>query len=273
MHPILIAAWFAAAPAPSWPTDLTRDWTGLTVKRNVPGKAARTAQLKLGPDGVWKVVGPWRGDADVDAIARLKVALEAPQLIDAAPKPSTPALEIQLRQGARVRKVVTQAAGLNQPIRVSVDGKSFVVSPVELAVKLPDPEDFAPPGLWVAAKDTAISIEVKGPTTYKLVGKGEDWKTADGREPNHDLDDVVGVIVGRQATGHPPPGKLEPLGLAPPMATARLCTEKQCRDFAFGTRAGRYYAVGPDADPIEIRDNDWKLLVEGPFKKANVESP
>lgn len=251
--------------APSWPKDLTTGWTAVTVKKSVPGQAPRQARLELGPEGVWKVSSPWKGDADVLAIGRLKLALEAPQQVGIPPKPGATSFEIELRQGKRVRRVITGLAALNDPIRVTVDGKAFGISPVELAIKLPDPDDFAPPGLWVAAKDEAISIEVKGPASYRLVGKGEDWKAADGKE-GHGLDDVVGVIVERQAIGHPDGSKLAALGLATPVATATLCTAKGCRAFKFGTANDRFYAIAPDSDPLELRDNDWKLLVEGPFK-------
>lgn len=251
----------------SWPKDLTTGWTALTVKRTVPGQPPRVAQLKRDADGTWKVLSPWKGDADLLAVGRLQLALEAPQLLETELSPGSTAFEIELRQGKRVRKVTTQAAALNAAVRVTVDGTLFTVSPVELAIKLPDPDDFAPPGLWVAAKDEAISIDVKGPATYRLVGKGEDWKATDGRVPNRDLDDVIGVIVGRQAIGHPGTD-LAALGLARPVATATLCTAKGCRAFKFGRANGRFYAVGPGADPLELRDNDWSVLVEGPFAQG-----
>lgn len=265
---LLLVAILTAAPAPTWPKDLTQGWTALTVKRTVPGEPLRVARLKLGDDGLWKMLAPFRGDADIDAIGRLKVALEAPQLVTVALPPAATSFEIELQQGARVRRVVTRVAALNQPIWVTVDARPFVVSPVEFSIKLPDPSDFVPPGLWVAVRNEAISIEVQGRSNYKLVGHGEAWKTADGSVPNHDLEDVVGVIVGRQALGHPSGTDLKALGLDPPAATAKLCTAKACREFKFGTAKGRYYALGPEADPLELRDNDWKLLVDGPFKQV-----
>ncbi len=263
MTTAVLLAILAAAPSPSWPKDLTTGWTAITVRRTVPNEPERLAKLELGADGVWRMTAPFRGDADVDAIARLKVALEAPQLAGAKLPPTPESFAIELRQGKNVRRVATHLAGLNQPIAVTVDGASFVISPVEFATKLPDPGDFAPPGLWVAARNDAISIEVKGRSNYKLIGRGEDWKVADGGVPNHDLDDVVGVIVGRQASGHPS----ATLKLDPPAALATLCTAKECRDFKFATANGRYYALAPGADWLELRDNDWKLLVEGPLKR------
>lgn len=262
---LLLSILISASPAPVWPKDLTTGWTAVTVKKSAPGKAPRTTRLELGADGVWKVVSPWNGDADVLAIGRLRLALEAPQVMGTAPKPGSIGFEIELRQGKRVRKVTTNVAELNAPIRITVDGKAYGVSPVELSIKLPDPDDFAPSGLWVAAKDDAISIEVKGPATYALTGRGEDWKAVDGRAETHDLDDVVGVIVGRQVIGHPSGTDLAALGLTEPVATAKVCTAKSCRLFKFGSAAGHCYAIGPDADPLELRDTDWKLLVDGPF--------
>ncbi len=249
----------------AWPADLTTGWTAITVTRTEVGQKPRTAKLVL-DKGVWKITQPLRGDADVLSLGRLALALKQPVLVTATPKPGKPAFEIELRQGKRVRKVVTSQAALDQPIRVTVDGKAFAVDPVELSTKLPDPDDFAPPGLWVAAKDDAISIEVKGPANYALVGKGEDWKAADGMAATHDLDDVVGVIVGRQVVGHPVASNPETLGLDPPLATAKLCTARECRTFKFGTEGGKYYAVAPDSDPLQLRDGDWKLLVDGPFR-------
>jgi|GEM_PF-2802789 len=255
--------------APTWPADLTTGWTAITVTRTEAGQKPRTAKLTLDSKGVWKVTAPSRGDADVLSVGRLALALKQPLLVTGTPKPGKTAFEIELRQGKRARKVVTQQAALDQPIRVTVDGKVFAVDPVELSTKLPDPDDFAPPGLWVAAKDEAISIEVKGPANYSLIGKGEDWRSADGRAAVHGLDDVVGVIVGRQVVGHPIAAKPEALGLVPPLATAKLCTATECREFKFGTEGGKYFAVAPGSDPLELRDSDWKLLVDGPYRTTS----
>ncbi len=259
----LLALLLSAAPA--WPADLTTGWTAVSVTRVTPGQPRLTVKLEPLRDGTWKVLAPWRGEGDLLAVGRLKLALEAPQLVTAALEPSPASLEIVLQQGKRVRRVTTHVAALNAPIRVTVDGKSFAVSPVELGIKLPAPEDFAPAGLWLAARDEASSIEVKGPQRYKLTGKGKAWKVGDGRAPTRDLASVIGVVVGRQAIDHPSGSDLAALGLAPPQATATLCTPRECRDFKFGSANGRYYALAPDADPIELRDTDWKQLVVGPF--------
>jgi hypothetical protein len=270
MIPLLVL--LAAAPANAWPTDLTKDWSAILIVRNVPNEKARSASVRLGTDGVWRMSAPFRGDADVDAVKRLQIALEAPQLVAAVPKPADVSLAIVIEQGKRKRRIITKQAELNQPIALTVDDVAFVASPVELANKLPDPGDFVPPGLWVAARNDAISIEVKGKTSYKLAGKGEEWKVVAGGEANHDLDDVVGVIVGRQAIGHPKE-VARALGFESPVAIATVCTEKTCRDFKFASLNGHYYGMAPDSDPIELRDNDWKLLVDGPLKPPSTTTP
>ncbi|MGA9524124.1 MAG: hypothetical protein WBV82_21870 [Myxococcaceae bacterium] len=44
---------------------------------------------------------------------------------------------------------------------------------------------------------------------------------------------------------------------------------RECREFRFSRikvdGVEHLYAVGPDADPIEMHAPDWNLLVNGPF--------
>jgi hypothetical protein len=161
---------------------------------------------------------------------------------------------------------------------VEVDGASlFLVSPVELATKIPDPHDLFPPGLWPSAHGHATSLAVVGPSRYRLRrAAGGEWTAAGGGRAARPLKAFAAVITARNAVGAP---TLAParLGLDPPLATATLCARPppraapECRTFRFGEATvdgqRRTYAVGPGMDPVELRDDEWRLLVRGPFAR------
>src|SRR5207302_1408886 len=107
---------------------------------------------------------------------------------------------------------------------------------------------------------------------FEVEGHGEDWHLVAPKKPTvFDLDDFPGVIIGRQAISHSDEKNPAALGLDPPLAVATLCAgdPPECRDFRFGKVEAKgvthYYAQAPDSDPVELRDNDWKLIVDGPF--------
>ncbi len=217
---------------------------------------------------------PRRGEADPNALDRLALALEAPQLVAPRAAPPTP-VEFDVRLEAKdgkVTHVVTHQAPLGAPVPVSIDGVGdFLVSPVEFSTQLPDPADFLPTGLWVTAGPTVTSLQVKGAASYRLVGGPSDWKSADGKASRLDFDDFPGVIVGRMVIGFPTEAPAA-LGLAPPAAVATLCAGAQCRDFQVGRVVEgprtRYFAQAPDADPVELRASDGRKLLEGPWPRA-----
>ena len=250
-----------------WPPSLFEGLVSVDVRRVDADGGVRTARVEQTEGGLWLITAPRRGEADPLALSRLKLGLNEPQVQGA--RGGTPKLRVDaeywlhhLDGGTDHVQVELPVPG--QTVQVAIENVGqFTVSGVELPTRLPDPEDFLPPGLWVSAQYTARSIEVRaGKRVYRLEGEGEDWKAVKGRVGKHDLDDVVGVIVGRQAAGHPATGT--PLGLDPPDAVATLCAGTVCRAFRFGHAGAHFYAQGPDADPIELRDNDWKLLVAGP---------
>ncbi len=256
-------------PPPTWPADLTSGWSAVELK---VGDRSVRATLS---GGTWRLTAPRQGDADPDTIDRLALALKAPQVLASRAVPGGAHRydrEIFLdTKGGRHWHLGLRSAALGAPVVVTLDGVGeFTVSPVELANKVPEPDELLTPGLWVAAERHAQSLTVFGPVSYALTGKGEDWVVVDGGTPARDLDIPPGTITGRQAIGHPAASPAA-LGLAPPLAVAHLCTESACRDFAFGkaeTDAGtRYYAQAPDADPVELRASDWKAVVEGPFTR------
>ncbi len=263
-----------AGAVPQWPGAMVVDWKQVAIAREA---RLTTAELV---GGVWRLGPPRQGDADPDAIDRLKLALTSPQILSATfaenppPRfpPTGPVAGTQIRIKNSTGKtwdlflprvplgaaVVAQVAGVGD----------FTVSPVEMSNKIPDPEDFLTPGLWTAANKKEISVEVKGPVNYRVEGQGEEWKVVKGKKPRRDVEDVAGVITGRQASGHPT-GDAKSLGLDPPTATARLCTKDECREFVFGSAATDagvgYFARAPDSEPLELRESDWHLLVNGPF--------
>jgi len=255
------------AAAPTWPADLVEGLLRIEARRTEPDGGARTSRLTRRDDGLWYLEVPRRGEADPDALARLSLALTAPQILWARATPGPFPGDQQLwlsRADGGTTHVGLERLPPGQPVRVVVEGLGeFLVSAVELPLKLPDPDDFLPAGLWVSAHKGASAIEVKtSKRTYRIEGRGEDWKMVRGKAGPHDLDDVPGVLTGRQACGHPEADA--GTGLDRPDAVATLCAGAICREFRFGHFGGRYFAQGPDADPIELRDNDWRRVVEGP---------
>ncbi len=255
------------ASAPVWPAGLTEGWTAVELK-------TQTGAVRAERDGGgWRLAAPRRGDADPDTIDRLKGALTAPQVLASRPIPAGALVfdrEVSLETASGQRwHLGVRSAVLGAPVVVTIDRVGqFTVSPVELANKVPNPEELLTPGLWVAADRKARKLTVTGPRSYVLEGQGEDWTVVDGGLARRDVDNAPGTITGRQAIGHPA-APLAALGLEPPLATARLCTADTCRDFRFGkveTDAGtRYYAVAPESDPLELRASDWHQVVDGPF--------
>lgn len=265
----------AGAPKPpvAWPADLMKGVVRIELSAPRPGGAAETASLERRADGIWWMTSPHPGEADPDSIDRLTFALAPPQL---AP-PAGPAGEVRfdirlLRADGTQSRVTTYQAPLGQPVRVVIAGAGeFWVSPVEFPTKLPAPFEFASAGLWVSARHDASSLEVRsGALTYALTGRGKNWQLVGGRKSIIDLDNFVGAFVGRQAIGHAFAKDAAALGLDPPRATATLCAGAVCKAFRLGsvTQGGvtRYYGQAPDSDPVELRDTEWNLVVNGPYQ-------
>jgi len=257
-----------------WPRGLTDSLVRVELTRTRRGEAPRSARVARDKDGVWVMEAPRRGEADPNALDRLAIALEAPQLVPSgktAPGPVEFDFKLTSKSGKTTR-LVTRQTPLGDPVPVTIEGVGdFTVSPVEVSTKLPDPSDFLPTGLWVTAGPAATSLEVKGSTSYRLVGGPTHWRSADRRPSRFELDDFPGVLVGRMVVGYPE-GGLKALGLDPPVAIATLCAKERCRDFKLGRvdegPVTRYYAVAPDADPVELRTSDGKKLNEGPWPKG-----
>jgi hypothetical protein len=253
-------------PPPVWPSDLTFGWTWVQLKE---GQQQYSAIRK---GGTWVLEAPYRGDADPDTIDRLASTLVHPLVLASGPPGAIDPndLTITLLADRKAWRLNVQKRVLGAPVVVDIEGLGeFTLSPVEISNKLPKPEELLSAGLWVAAERHARTLSVTGPVSYELAGQGEDWEVRDGGQAARDLDIPPGTISGRQAIGHPS-GSLESLGLKPPIARARLCTEHECREFAFGSASGdggtHFYAVAPDSDPVELRASDWKAVVNGPFK-------
>lgn len=235
-----------AATPPSWPPDLIEGVSRIRIQRWRGEEPARAATLVRGPAGPWMIESPRRGEADPDGITRLMVSLQSPRLISAAPIGrirANMARAFLLELGPRQVTIFQAPLGREVPVRISGVG-DFLVDPTEIATKVPDPDELLPPGLWVSAQGKLTSVEVAG----KSAG----------------LNEVGGLITDRMAADHPELGPPGDFGLEKPAATVRACAGRDCREFKFGSveRQGRrrYFAQGPGADPIELRDNDWKLL-------------
>jgi hypothetical protein len=275
-----LAALHAASPdASPWPVDLTRGVDAIELSRRRGDEPVRRARAVL-RGGVWRVTAPRRGEADPDAVGRLLFVLTSPQLVGSRPsRPAEPpAFDIALGRRGRFHRVTIWPAPLGAPVPLAVDGGDVLLaSPVELATKVPDPDDLLPAGLWTSARGRERSLAVAGPTRYALHvdGRGE-WAVDGGRSALQQLDDVAGVITGRQVIGSPSL-PLARLGLEHPVATATLCVRRErgagadCRRFRFGAAVvdgrRRTFATGADMDPVELRDDAWRLLVEGPFTR------
>ncbi len=265
-----------AAP-PAWPANLVVDLQALSISRWRGDEPPRTLQAARTKSGVWRTEAPRRGEADPDAIDKLLFVLAKPAIISARPEGKSKAdeavsFEIALvKSDGTKRRLTVLRAALGQPVPVRLEGAGeFLISPVEFANKIPDPSEFLPPSLWPTEAGAGATLVVKGRVDYSLRGiSAEDWVSVDGRKAAHDLDDVVGVIIGRQAVSHPEAAPLSAFGLDKPVAVATMCIKGDCREFKFGSteREGKTtrYAVGPDQDPIEISDQSWRLLVDGPF--------
>ena len=245
-------------------------------------EAPRSMRVVKSTSGGWRTGSPHRGEADPDALAKLFFILDQPEILSSRAEDGTGpdagttlsfAIELTGAHGA-VRRIEVQRAPLGQPIPVRIRGVgSFVVSPIEFANKIPDPSEFLPPGLWVtpSSADATLTVAVRGRVSYRLKAVGaEEWVSLDGRTSPLDLEDVAGTITGRVAVSHPEPWPLASFGLDPPQAVATLCIRSECREFKFGSavREGRElrFAVGPDQDPIELSDQAWRLVVDGPFQ-------
>src|SRR5438874_2113146 len=78
-----------AAPAPAaraeWPKDLTQEWVRIHIRRSHGGDDSHVAMAHLGDDGLWKMDSPFHGDADPDAVDRLRFVLKEPQVIGPRP--------------------------------------------------------------------------------------------------------------------------------------------------------------------------------------------
>ncbi len=264
----------AKAP-PAWPPALLGDVQAVAIQRWRGDEAPRRTLVRREANGIWRVESPRRGEADPDAITRLFFALQNPQVLSstASPREGTakPSFIIELvAASGRGRRVTIFQAPLGNPLRVRIDGAAeYTVAPVEFAGKVPDPDDLLPPALWPSAEGKETRLSVEGPARYVLHKEpGGEWASDDGRKLLVDLEDVPGVITGRQAVDHPA-GTPSSLGLDPPLAVATLCAGSDCRKFPFGKAESggrpRYFASGPDMDPLEFRDDAWNLLVEGPF--------
>jgi hypothetical protein len=272
------------APAPAarvaaraeWPATLTDDLSEISIARRRGDEPLRAAQLsKRGT--TWVMTEPFTGAADPDAMASLLFALRIPAGRPAAgPSPADAGrvafdLKLTAADGGQ-REVRTFQVPLGSPVIAEVEGVgTFVVSAAELANAIPDPSDFAPAGLWTDAPRPLTRLMVRGPKSYELTLDGGAWLAREPTRPEVELEDVPGIIVGREATGHYR-APLQALGLAPPRAVATLCAGSQCREFRFGTaeyegRTG-WFAAAPGADPIAIHPPDWDLIVNGPFPKA-----
>lgn len=257
-----------------WPADLMRDVTQVRISHGVETAVVRLSKEPGGGrPAVWLMDSPFVGDADPDAIDRLRFILTTPQLVEALPPPPTPvAFRIELT-GATTTTLTSFEAALGAPIPVEISGVGrFLVSPTEFSNKVPLPTSFAASGLWVDANNHAQRLTVKSRSRpgYELALEKGEWRVVKGNTATRrELDDFIGVIVGRQAIGHSSAAPAT-LGLEPPAATATLCIDTgRCRDFLFGLVAvdggpTRYFAQTAGSAALELRDNDWRLLVTGP---------
>src|SRR2546428_7262851 len=97
---------------------------------------------------------PLGGEADPDSVGRLEFVLKPRGVLGPRPPPheKTEPISFQIdltQKSGRAFHITTFQAPLNAPIPVYVEGVGdFLVSPVEFGNKIPDPNDFAPAGLW-----------------------------------------------------------------------------------------------------------------------------
>ncbi|MFL5321314.1 MAG: hypothetical protein ACJ790_16765 [Myxococcaceae bacterium] len=265
----------AMVPKVSWPADLTEGVRRMRISRQRGNEPVRQSDVSLDGSGVWKMDAPFKGDADPDSVGALLFALKSPQVLRTAtngivPDEAIPAFTILLDASGRENVVTTFQSPLGAPVPVRIDGVGeFLVAPTEFATKLPDPADFGAAGLWVSAAGKGTSLEVKGPTSYRMELSNGEWKVAgDRRKTIEDLEDVPGVITGRVAIDHRTDA-LSMLGLDKPVATAKLCVGSDCREFKFGRAklngTEHHFALAPQSTPVELHAPDWNLLVNGPF--------
>ncbi|MBX7098418.1 MAG: hypothetical protein K1X89_11945 [Myxococcaceae bacterium] len=266
----------ALAPSPPrWPVGLTEGLTSLVVARTRGDEPRRETRLSLEPDAGWRALSPHRGEADLDALKTLALTLKEPQVRSAGeplPADAKEAFRLELGYadgGTTTLRTFQVALGAPVPVEVSQVG-TFALDPAVFATGLPDPTDYLSTGLWVSAPKELTRLTVKGRRSYQLDFDGKAWRSSPKASPAIELEDVVGVFLGREATEHPsaPPSAL---GLDTPAAVATLCAGATCREFHFGTAkvdgVEGFYAGGPDADPIAIHPNDWALVVDGPFPR------
>lgn len=261
--------------APRWPAGLTDELTSLVVARTRGEEPRRETRLALEPDAGWRALSPHRGEADLDALKTLAVTLKEPLVRSAgAPLPADAREAFRLELGhadGGATTLRTFQVPLGEPVPVELSGVgTFTLDPAVFATGLPDPTDYLSTGLWVSAPKPLTRLTVKGRRSYQLDFDGKAWRSTPKASPAIELEDVVGVFLGREATEHPsaPPSAL---GLDTPAAVATLCAGVTCREFHFGTATVNgvegFYAGGPDADPIAIHPNDWALVVDGPFPR------
>ena len=195
--------------------------------------------------------------------------LKQPQLLSASwsGAQGPVATRVDLVGSLGTQWVELEQAALGAPVPLVVDGRMrFIGAPLELSTKVPDPEDYLAPALWMSAEHHETVLKVSGRVSYVVTRiDDEHWQSTPPPTHGQDLEDFAGAITGRQLVGFPPPGPPERFGLDHPALTAVLCTgPSTCRTFRFGEANGHVYVQAPQMDVAELRDDVWRMLLRGP---------
>jgi hypothetical protein len=259
---------------PRWPEDLTVGLDQVEISRLDDPSQLRTVRAVLTDGGVWLLAPPLRGEADSEAIERLRLSLQAPPLVSASHQvpadAGQPVSQLTLHSGAAEWSLTAHRSVPGEPMAVEISGVGwFAISSPELGGRLPDPSELLPRALWGSARGQLIRVAVEGSVRYQVARAGghASWRDVDGGRPPFEIEEeeeeeegdaLNGAFAGREIIQH----------LAGPLegveSTARVCTPKECRTFQLARRPRdggvAYLAFEPSIGTVELRPDTWCIV-------------